>query len=81
VFGNLEQIEGVEVLQAEGLDFEPIEAAEQIVDAMPQRPPILHQDPGKAWYDPWGDKVKIPQDSGISRPFGRPQGEAHGWAE
>ncbi|MDF1556354.1 MAG: zincin-like metallopeptidase domain-containing protein, partial [Deferrisomatales bacterium] len=58
---NLEQTEGIEIPQAEVLDFEPIEAAERIVDAMPQRPPIVHLEPGKAWYDPWGDRVNLPR--------------------
>jgi antirestriction protein ArdC len=58
---NLEQTEGIQVPQAAVLDFEPIEAAERIVDAMPQRPPIVHLEPGKAWYDPWGDRVNLPR--------------------
>jgi antirestriction protein ArdC len=64
---NVEQTEGIGVPEAEVLDFEPIEAAERILREMPERPPIVHQDPGKAWYDPWGDKVNLPKPGRPSR--------------
>lgn len=65
---NVEQTEGIEVPKAEVIDFEPIEAAERIVREMPERPPIVHQDPGKAWYDPWGDKVNLPRPETFEGP-------------
>jgi antirestriction protein ArdC len=65
---NAEQTEGVEVPKAETIDFEPIEAAERILQEMPERPPIVQQDPGKAWYDPWGDKVNLPRPETFEGP-------------
>ena len=58
---NVEQTEGIEAPKAKVIDFEPIEAAEQILQEMPKRPEIVHRDPGKAWYDPWGDRVNLPR--------------------
>ncbi len=65
---NAEQTEGIEIPKAETIDFEPIEAAEKILQEMPERPPIVHQDPGKAWYDPWGDKVNLPRPETFEGP-------------
>ena len=58
---NVEQTEGIEAPKTKVIDFEPIEAAEQILREMPKRPEIVHRDPGKAWYDPWGDRVNLPK--------------------
>ena len=52
---NVEQTEGIAVPEPETPAFEPIEAAEQILQEMPNRPRIDHRDPGQAYYDPWGD--------------------------
>lgn len=41
-------------------DATPIETAQQIVDAMPQKPEIMHHDIGRAFYSPAEDHIKLP---------------------
>jgi antirestriction protein ArdC len=65
---NVAQTEGIEVPIAEALDFAPIEAAERILQEMPQSPAIINQDPGKAWYDPRGDRVNLPRPESFEGP-------------
>jgi antirestriction protein ArdC len=65
---NVEQTDGIEVPQPEAFDFEPIAAAEEILREMPERPPVVHQDLGKAWYDPWGDRVNLPRPETFESP-------------
>jgi antirestriction protein ArdC len=59
---NVEQIEGLEKHlppPPEERPFTPIETAARIVEAMPQRPPIHHDEPS-AYYAPARDFVNLP---------------------
>lgn len=60
---NVEQCDGLEVPDATGhdpLDFQPINAAQQIVTGYPQGPTIEHHG-GKAYYRPSEDTVAMPE--------------------
>lgn len=60
---NVEQCEGFEypANDSEKLDFNSIESAEDIIDAMPVKPLILHEKQDKAYYVPVLDKVVMPE--------------------
>lgn len=61
---NLEQIEGIDnpdtIPETDLLDFDPIEAADGVVQAMPQRPVIIHNEP-RAYYRPATDQINMPR--------------------
>ena len=60
---NLEQTEGItagKIPAAEPRRFDPIEACEQIVADMPQRPEIRYTNAGLAYYQPSTDTVTMP---------------------
>jgi antirestriction protein ArdC len=60
---NVEQTEGLEKhlpAQPEERLFTPIETAARIVEVMPQRPPIRHDEPS-AYYAPVRDFVNLPR--------------------
>ncbi|MDQ3254611.1 MAG: zincin-like metallopeptidase domain-containing protein [Acidobacteriota bacterium] len=58
---SVEQTEGLEKhLPPEERSFTPIETAARIVEAMPQRPPIRHDEP-RAYYAPARDLVNLPR--------------------
>ena len=62
---NLDQIDGIDDPDAKAADdtpakFNPIEAAEKIVDEMPNRPEITHNEP-RAYYRPSTDTVNMPK--------------------
>jgi antirestriction protein ArdC len=58
---NAEQIEGIEFPDVElpTYDFNPIEEAERVIEAMPNRPFIQTEGNG-AFYSPFLDKVTVP---------------------
>lgn len=59
---NSEQIEGIEFpkpAEIEGRVFNPIEEAERVIEAMPNRPTIIHNEP-RAFYQPFTDTVNMP---------------------
>lgn len=57
---NVEQCEGIDYPKPEPqIDFEPIGRAQEIVEAMPQRPEITHNEP-RAYYSPNEDRVNMP---------------------
>ena len=59
---NVQQCDGIEVpaIDVPEREHEPLEAAERIVDEMPQRPTIKHDYTG-ASYSPTDDKVRMPK--------------------
>lgn len=61
---NLEQIDGIadpeQAGEIEPIDFDPIEAADLIIQHMPQRPVIVH-DEDKAYYRPSTDEIHLPR--------------------
>jgi antirestriction protein ArdC len=68
---NTEQTEGLEKHlpkeQQEEQPFTPIEAAARIIEAMPQRPPIQHEEP-RAYYAPMADYVNLPRPETFDTP-------------
>lgn len=67
---NVEQTEGLEKHlpeQAEEKPFTPIETAARIIEAMPQRPPIRHDEP-RAYYAPARDFVNLPRPETFDTP-------------
>ena len=67
---NVEQTEGLEKhlpKQAEEKPFTPIEAAASIIEAMPQRPPIRHNE-SSAYYAPVRDFVNLPRPETFDTP-------------
>lgn len=67
---NTEQTEGLEKhlpAPAEEKPFTPIEAAASIIEAMPQRPPIRHDEPS-AYYAPAQDFVNLPRPETFDTP-------------
>lgn len=67
---NVEQTEGLEKHlpeQPEEQPFTPIEAAARIVEAMPQCPPIHHDEPS-AYYAPSRDYVNLPRTETFKTP-------------
>jgi len=60
---NLDQIDGIadpDAKDAAPSDFNPIEACEKVVDEMPQRPEIRHNE-AQAYYRPDADFVNVPK--------------------
>jgi len=61
---NAEQIDGIEFPKAEPTEpakvFNPIEEAEKVVANMPNRPTIVHREPG-AFYRPFDDSINMPK--------------------
>ena len=67
---NVEQTEGLEKhlpAPAEEKAFTPIETAARIIEAMPQRPPIKHDEPS-AYYAPTRDFVNLPRSETFDTP-------------
>lgn len=67
---SLDQIDGIEAPDAPepvNLDFTPIEAAARIIEAMPQRPEIIHAAP-RAFYRPSTDTVNLPRPELFAEP-------------
>lgn len=68
---NLSQCEGIadpDAATAEPVKtFQPIDAAKAIVDGMPNRPPITHNEP-KAYYSPSEDRVNMPKPESFGQP-------------
>ncbi|GAB4273507.1 MAG: zincin-like metallopeptidase domain-containing protein [Deferrisomatales bacterium] len=65
---NLEQTDGIERPEPKRSAFPPIKAAEEILRGMPDRPEGGHRDPGRAYYDPWGDRVNLPPPEAFEGP-------------
>jgi len=67
---NVEQCEGLDdkVPNAgpANPDFQPIEACESVVDGMPNRPEIQHQEP-RAYYHPKNDFVNMPNKENFDK--------------
>lgn len=59
---NAEQCEGIPIKDKPKpvIDFKPIERAQRIVDGMPKRPPIEHNEQ-RAFYRPGTDSVNMPK--------------------
>jgi len=59
---NVDQCDGLDLppLAEAGPTPDPIEAAEAIVDAMPNRPAIAWDQPDRAYYSPTSDEVHLP---------------------
>jgi len=57
---NLDQCEGLKVSQEDQREFQPISEAEQIVQNMPYRPRIDHNE-SKAYYNPTSDFINLPK--------------------
>jgi antirestriction protein ArdC len=57
-----EDIDGIEfpVHGTKRSDASPIEAAQAIVDGMPNPPEIIHHSLGRAYYSPMDDHIKLP---------------------
>ena len=69
---NVGQCEGIDAPAPPStmtFDFDPIESAESIIAAMPERPPIRH-DEGRAVYYPSPDYVNMPKPERFERPEG-----------
>jgi antirestriction protein ArdC len=67
---NIEQTEGLEnhlPELPEERPFTPIETAARIIEAMPQRPPIRHDEPS-AYYAPTRDFVNLPRPETFDTP-------------
>jgi antirestriction protein ArdC len=64
---NTEQTEGLEKHLPEEQHFTPIEAAARIIEAMPQCPPIQHEEP-RAYYAPMADYVNLPRPETFDTP-------------
>jgi antirestriction protein ArdC len=67
---NVEQTEGLEKHlppPPEERPFTPIETAARIIEAMPQRPPIQHDEPS-AYYAPAQDFVNLPRPETFDTP-------------
>lgn len=60
---NLEQTVGIEIPKNDSmkLEFENIDSAEEIVNSMPDRPSIKHEDQDRACYSPTFDIVMMPK--------------------
>jgi len=61
---NAEQIDGIEIPDAvkfEPIDFQPIEAAEQLGDGYLDGPAVLHDGGQQAFYRPAADTVHMPE--------------------
>ena len=56
---NVEQCTGIEVPTPPERIFEPLVACDQVVEAMPQCPTIVHQG-FQAWYAPSTDTIQMP---------------------
>jgi antirestriction protein ArdC len=57
---NVEQCEGIDYPKSEPIaEFNPVERAEQIIEQMPQAPPIRHGG-DRAFYSPSKDHVQLP---------------------
>lgn len=68
---NLDQVDGIKPPPVEEAvsPFTPIESAEQIIDNMPNRPPI-HFGGGRAYYHPRNDYLQIPHRETFHSPEG-----------
>lgn len=65
---NLQQCEGIDYPKPEKqIDFEPIDRAQAIVDNMPKRPEITHNE-NAAWYKPGTDTVNMPNPDYFDSP-------------
>lgn len=66
---NAEQCDGIEYPKAEVTprEFSPIEAAQRIAEAMPQRPRLEHAQQ-RAYYSPFLDYVNMPKPETFSSP-------------
>lgn len=65
---NLDQCEGIASPAAEPRAFTPIEAAEQVVAGMPQRPGITNDGGNRAYYRPLYDSVHLPKPTLFNSP-------------
>ena len=68
---NLDQVDGIKPPPVEEAvnPFTPIESAKQIIDNMPNRPPI-HYGGGRAYYHPRNDYLQIPHRETFHSPEG-----------
>lgn len=57
---NLEQCEGVEAPASIQREFTPIESAERVIAAMPDKPAIFHVGGNRAFYNPARDEIHLP---------------------
>lgn len=58
---NVEQCDGVDYPAAITRDFQPVEAAERVVAAMPHKPGIVHLGGDRAYYEPERDRISLPK--------------------
>ena len=64
---NVEQIDGLDIpLVVDTEEFDPIKAAEDIVEGMPKRPLIQHNGADRAYYTPMEDTVHMPTKSSFA---------------
>lgn len=64
---NTDQVEGIDVPEVVADDFSPIEAAQAIVDNMPNRPKLSHGG-DRAFYHPAKDSVRLPKQAQFLTP-------------
>ena len=66
---NVEQTENITYteIQAETNTLSPIEAAEQIISTMPNKPLIQHKG-NRAYFNPLSDTVTLPQQTAFQSP-------------
>jgi len=60
---NLDQTEGIEKPEEEQNEVEPLEACENIVTGMPDKPAIFHNGMNRAYYSPVRDAIHLPLKS------------------
>jgi len=67
---NVEQIEGIDwpVIEDLGEEFDPIEAAEAVIDGWGDKPPISHDGGNQAYYRPGTDSIHLPPRTAFNSP-------------